>query len=218
MLKINCSLLIILSLFSRFQVVAQNVYEKKGVNEIHRLLIDNQYLIETVFSENPSKFIQTRGGFYNRTDEIYDVTFEFNSDFETDSLTMANYKLDTSWEKVQSLSLDLEGKWQMGGRINESGVSRLDTSNARKTMKVLFKGYFQWIAFHTETMKFSGTGCGQYVIKYEKYTEKIAYFSRDNSRVGAQLSFDYKLIDSEWHHKGLSSQGNPFHEIWVKRD
>jgi len=205
-------------MFSTFHVVAQDVYEYKDGNETHRLFLDDHYLIESVFSENPAKFISTRGGFYSSTNEGFQVKFEFNSDFETDGLKMAHYNLDASWGKINSPSLDLEGKWQMGGRVNESGISRRDTSNARKTMKVLFKGHFQWIAYHTETMKFSGTGGGRYVIKDGKYTEKIAYFSRDDSRVGAELSFDYELINYEWHHKGLSSKGDPFHEIWVNLD
>ncbi|MFT5886803.1 MAG: hypothetical protein ACI9IP_003274 [Arcticibacterium sp.] len=170
MSKTNSSLLIILSIFSTFHAVAQDVYDQKGENEIHRLFLDDHYLIEAVFLENPAKFISTRGGFYSSTNEGFQVKFEFNSDFEIDGLKMAHYNLDASWEKINSPSLDLEGKWQMGGRINESSISRRDTSNARKKNKVLFKGHFQWIAYHIETMKFSDTGGGQYVIQDGKYT------------------------------------------------
>jgi hypothetical protein len=45
--------------------------------------------------------------------------------------------------------------------------------------------------------------------------ETIAFFSRDNSRVGASLGFDYQVIDGEWHHSGLSSAGQPIFEIWT---
>ena len=54
--------------------------------------------------------------------------------------------------------------------------------------------------------------------KMVSYTENIEYFSRDNSRVGAKLKFDYKLKNEEWNHIGFSSKGDPMHEIWVKRN
>ncbi len=218
MSKTNFSVIFILIVFSSFQVISQDVYEYKNGKEIHRLFVDANYIVETVFSTTPAKFISTRGGFYTKTEKGLHVKFEFNSDFENDGLKAADYLLDKSWEKTDSPSLELEGKWQMGGRMREEAISRRDTSNARKTMKILFKGHFQWIAYHTETMKFSGSGGGQYEIKDGKYTEKITYFSRDNSRAGAALTFDYKLIDNEWHHIGLSSKGDPFHEVWVRRD
>jgi hypothetical protein len=49
-----------------------------------------------------------------------------------------------------------------------------------------------------------------------KYTENILFFSRDNSRVGAQLTFDGKIEDGNWHHSGLSSKGDPIYEIWSR--
>ena len=49
-----------------------------------------------------------------------------------------------------------------------------------------------------------------------KYTEQIEYFSRDNSKVGASLSFEGKLVDDHWHHSGLSSTGNQIYEVWSR--
>jgi hypothetical protein len=76
---------------------------------------------------------------------------------------------------------------------------------------------FQWIAYNTETRQFMGTGGGTYSTKDGKYTENIDFFSRDNSRVGASLQFDFELKDNDWHHKGLSSKGDPIYEIWSLR-
>ena len=39
---------------------------------------------------------------------------------------------------------------------------RRDTNQPRKTMKILVDGYFQWIAFNTNTFSFMGTGGGRY--------------------------------------------------------
>ncbi|WP_341227043.1 membrane or secreted protein [uncultured Arcticibacterium sp.] len=201
---------------------AQKVYQfstenKQGQEEIHRIFVDDQYFIESVFIASPATFISTKGGFYKKEENTYLVNFEFNSDFEKDGLKSHSYTERASWKLQKETNQALKGKWLMGGRINEEGLSRRDTSGTRKTMKVLFNDYFQWIAFDTASMKFSGTGGGKYLIDNGKYTEHIEYFSRDNSRVGAELSFDYEIINGEWHHKGLSSKGDPFHEIWIKR-
>jgi hypothetical protein len=66
-------------------------------------------------------------------------------------------------------------------------------------------------------MRFLGTGGGSYTASKGQYIENIMFFSRDNTRVGASLSFDFEIIEGAWHHKGLSSKGQPIHEIWVKR-
>ena len=94
---------------------------------------------------------------------------------------------------------------------------RRNLDRPRKTMKFLINGYFQWIAFNTETFQFSGSGGGKYITKDGKYIESIEYFSRDDSKVGLNLEFDYELINKEWNHKGFSSKGDPLHEIWVVR-
>ena len=73
-------------------------------------------------------------------------------------------------------------------------------------MKFLINGYFQWIAFNTETFQFSGSGGGTYETKNGNYTETIEYFSRDDSRVGLNLKFNYDIINKEWNHMGLSSK------------
>ena len=50
-----------------------------------------------------------------------------------------------------------------------------------------------------------------------KYVENIEFFSKDGSRVGAVLPFDYQIVEGEWHHSGLSSKGDPIYEIWTPR-
>ena len=85
-------------------------------------------------------------------------------------------------------------------------------------MKVLIDGFFQRIAFNTETFKFSGSGGGEYETVDGKYIEIIQYFSRDDSRVGAELDFNYKIKNKDWCHAGLSSKGKPINEVWSIRD
>ena len=112
----------------------------------------------------------------------------------------------------------LAGAWLITGRMNENGEVSWRTPGVRKTMKILSGTRFQWIAYNTETREFFGTGGGTYTTTDGKYTENIDFFSRDNSRVGASLQFDFTLENGEWHHKGLSSKGDPIHEIWTRRE
>ena len=77
----------------------------------------------------------------------------------------------------------------MAGRVKAEGEKRRYINGARKTLKFLLDGHFQWTAFNTETFQFFGSGGGTYSAKEGDYIETIGYFSRDNSRVGAVLPF-----------------------------
>ena len=192
--------------------------EKQGKIIFHRILIDKNYLIETQYLQDSNTFILTRGGFYKSNDNnIFNVSFEFNSNFENDQLKIMTIIKDKSWKYISKSKKTLDGKWLMGGRVTEEGERRRDLSKPRKTMKFLLDGYFQWTAFNTETFKFSGSGGGLYEIKEEDYIEKIEFFSRDNSKVGIKLKFNFVQKSDDWYHKGFSSKGNPMHEIWTKR-
>lgn len=118
------------------------------------------------------------------------------------------------WEKVSDAKDDLTRNWVITGRKRGEEISR-STPGARRTVKILSGGRFQWIAFNSETKEFSGTGGGTYSAKDGKYVESITFFSRDDSRVGANLDFNYEVKDGEWHHSGLSSKGDPIYEIWT---
>ena len=63
----------------------------------------------------------------------------------------------------------------MSGRYNNGEYRARNTALPRKTMKVLIDGFFQWIAFNTETFKFSGSGGGEYATVEGKYIENIHY-------------------------------------------
>jgi hypothetical protein len=190
---------------------------QNGKRVTHRILMDQSYLVETQFVSDPPEFILTRGGFYSKEGEAFIVNFEFNSNFEKDGIKQLVMNRSKDWTKTSKKTMDLNGKWLMAGRMTDRGQQRRDISRPRKTMKFLLDGYFQWIAFNTETLDFFGSGGGYYTTENGKYTEHIEYFSRDNSRVGAVLPFEYSLKGSDWHHQGFSSKGDPMHEIWSLR-
>ena len=206
--------------FSLFYINGQ-VYtfqtKENGKTVTHRILIDDSYLVETQFLSNPPQFILTRGGFYSKEGKEISINFEFNSNFEKDSLKNLKINWSKNWGNVSKTPKDLNGKWLMAGRVTDQGERRRDTSRPRKTMKFLLNGYFQWTAFNTETFQFFGSGGGFYTTENGKYTEHIQYFSRDNNRVGAVLPFNYSLKGYDWHHQGYSSKGDPIYEIWSIR-
>lgn len=112
----------------------------------------------------------------------------------------------------------LSGAWLITGRMVD-GKTEKRTPGARKTMKILSGTRFQWIAYNNETKEFFGTGGGSYTTIDGKYTETIQVFSRDNSRVGAKLEFDFSIIEGgDWRHSGKSSKGDSIDEIWTKRE
>jgi hypothetical protein len=101
--------------------------------------------------------------------------------------------------------------------MGEDGkVAAIHQTGTRQTYKMLTGTKFQWVAIDPGKKQFSGTGGGSYTFKDGKYTENIEFFSRDNTRVGASLSFDGKLEDGNWHHSGLSSKGAKIYEVWSR--
>ena len=203
-------------LFLPFLASAQ-VFEFVEEGRIHRVFKDQQYLVETVFKEADSAFVFTRGGFYSSREKDLEVVFEFNSNFAKDSLKSMVYSKNEAWQTVSNPDQALEGKWLMAGRVKPEGEQRRDLTRSRKTMKFLLDGYFQWTAFDTASMAFKGAGGGTYVAQDGNYVESIQYFSRDNSKVGKVLPFEFRLNEDDWYHKGLNSKGAPMHEIWHKR-
>lgn len=184
---------------------------------IHRILMDGEYVVETVFEKKQGQFKWTRGGFYTKNENGYVVEFEFNSNFKKDSLSSVVLKKTQAWELQKTERQQLNGKWLMAGRVQEEGEQRRDLTRSRKTMKFLLNGYFQWIAFDTKGLQFKGSGGGKYTASEGNYEETIQFFSRDDSKVGAVLPFTYVQKNRDWYHKGFSSKGKPMHEIWQLR-
>ncbi len=192
------------------------------------LIITDKYFSVAGYKENPAEFLFTLGGSWVREGQTTKVLYEFhtldksqvgtNESFE---MTLMDDKLSGNgftWTRIdKGKPGKLQGAWLITGRKRDGEIS-MRTPGARKTMKILSGTRFQWIAFNSETGEFSGTGGGTYTTKRGKYTENIEFFSRDNSRVGAKLEFDYSLDHGSWHHSGFSSTGNPLYEVWETRE
>lgn len=202
--------------------------DNTGDQTEHTLIFAGTFFSEAIFGKTHGKFIGTKGGSYTLNDDTLDLTYEFanqspNLVGETRSVsyTLKNNILEmggSTWTRIDDGTPgDLFGAWLISGRKRDGEIIKRDTSGPRKTMKILSGTRFQWIAFNTETKQFMGTGGGTYTTIDGKYTENIGFFSRDDSRVGASLEFNYELKDGDWHHSGLSSKGQPIYEVWSHR-
>ena len=206
------------------------VYISDLDNVRHELKISDNYFIHTIYEQAPARFIKTVGGFYSLNNNLLKVVLEFNSNHEGDSQEKLDLPFAVEGDKlvlgtspklnfsqVEELQQDLDGQWLFATRGPDSGQERRGDENPRKTLKYLQDNRFQWIAYNTETFKFHGTGGGSFSSDDGVYVEKIEFFSRDDSRVGAELKFEYELKGDDWHHKGKNSKGEPMYEIWSRR-
>jgi len=142
-------------------------------------------------------------------------TYQFNTSEDTLHIvaTSGGSELREIWKKISDKKDDLTGNWVITGRKRDDEI-RTMVPGARRTVKILSGGRFQWIAFNSETKEFMGTGGGTYTAEKGVYSEHIEFFSRDNNRVGATLTFEYSVQNKQWHHSGKSSKGDPIYEIW----
>lgn len=205
--------------------------DESGV-EIRMVVIFSEgYQVATWFDKTTGDFLATNGGTWSVEGNTMTETVEFdtrdssrvgtsvNFDFEGDTNRMRIVDTEVWLNRIDDGEPgELVGAWLMSGRKRNGEIQERDTSKPRKTMKILSGTRFQWIAYNTETKQFMATGGGTYTTSDGKYTENIEFFSRDNSRVGASLEFDYQLKNGEWHHSGFSSKGSALYEIWSLRD
>lgn len=195
------------------------------------VIFSDGYQVITTHDSTTGKFISTNGGTWKLLGDTMTEKVEFDTNNSERVGTEVSFEVfinDTIMGIVGSemkfSRIDngtpgkLQGAWLMSGRIRDGKTELRDTSRSRKTMKILSGTRFQWIAYDTETKQFKGTGGGTYTTTNGEYTESIEFFSRDDSKVGASLTFKYSLVDGKWHHAGLSSKGDPIHEIWSVRD
>lgn len=206
----------------------------KPMNDIEYIkLMQDGYFAFGAKEIGTNKFISAGGGEFIIKDNVYQETLDFFTikpevvgETTVFKLDLAEGKMVISgqvqgqtlveiWEKVGDRTDDLTANWVFTGRKRDGEISR-STPGARRTVKILSGGRFQWIAFNSETKEFMGTGGGTYTAENGKYNEQITFFSRDDSRVGASLGFDFEVIEGEWHHSGQSSTGNPIYEIWTR--
>ena len=234
MKKIILTITILLS----FIVNAQNpigawerIHVSKEGKELKSIVIFSEsHQSISIYENKTGKLIHSNGGTWKLEGKTMTEVVEFDTDnaervgdavvfdINIDDKFLEIVGSDTKFYRIDNGSPgDLSGAWLMSARIRDGKKQERDISKPRKTMKILSGTRFQWIAYNTESKKFMATGGGSYTTENGKYTEVIEYFSRDISRVGIKLEFDYNLNNGKWNHKGFSSKGNPINEIWTHR-
>jgi hypothetical protein len=200
-------------------------WQSKTGNATSLMLITPGYF--TITAYDASGFKSTMGGTWDNSGA---TNIEFNSadstqvgtkpaasaDFEGDQLVTTLGDNRTTWTRIDNGNSPMTGVWQITGR-EANGTMNAMKPGDRKTIKVLTGTKFQWIAMNTKTGQFFGTGGGSYTFENGAYTEKIEFFSRDNSRVGATLTFKGAVTGDKWDHSGKSSKGDPIHEEWTRK-
>src|SRR5690606_18419038 len=193
------------------------------------------YFSHSTFDVKNKNFISTRGGTYSTDGNNLTVTWQYDTEkaangspaeqwvgqASTFNYTAGNtLTIDLSNGNAEFQRLDnnegpLAGVWRITGRQQADEMGNMPLRD-RRTLKIMTGTRFQWAAINVKTGEFSGTGGGTYTFENGKYTENIDFFSRNNDRVGASLTFDGKVENGQWHHSGLSSAGDPIYEIWSK--
>lgn len=203
-------------------------------NQVRTTMIcSDKFFSVALYQVEEKKFIGTYGGSFHVDGKNFIEKVEYNTihtnlvgkelSYEITSmnngkLVLVKDKVKAGWNKVDDGKPGaLAGAWLITGRMVNNEIQSI-TPGARKTMKILSGTHFQWIAYNSETKEFFGTGGGTYTTIDGKYTESLLFFSRDNSRVGANLQFDFSLEGGKWRHNGLSSKGDPIDEVWTKRE
>jgi hypothetical protein len=203
---------------------------KEGDREVRAIaILSGGYTSAAAYYTDDNSFFYTLGGSYKIQGDQVSQTYEFStidpsivgktelSDFSINGDELTFNGDARVWKRIDNgTGGDLADAFLITGRKRNGEMSR-STPGARKTMKILSGTRFQWIAYNVDNGQFSGTGGGTYTTEGGKYIENIDFFSRDVTRVGASLSFDYEVLDKEWHHSGLSSKGASIYEIWTPR-
>ncbi|WP_034924176.1 hypothetical protein [Gillisia sp. CAL575] len=232
-------ILLLTCLFSAFGIQAQDLNgawqrdhtSKDGDKLKSVVIISDGYQVISTYNSTTGEFIGTNGGTLNLTDDIVTEKVEFDSKYpervgieESFKVSIKDSLLGIIGTDIKYIKLDngspgkLQGAWLMSGRTKDGESQSRDTSGPRKTMKILSGTRFQWIAYNTETKQFMGTGGGTYTTSNGEYTENIEFFSKDNTKVGKSLTFNYNLSNGDWQHSGLSSKGDPINETWSIRE
>ena len=194
-------------------------------------IVSDAYYVLTTYNVATGKFVNSNGGSWKLEGDLITQKIAFHTDDSelvgkelSFKVAISNDVLKIVDNNLQFNRIDsgapgkLQGAWLMSGRVMDGKTQLRDTSGPRKTMKILSGTRFQWIAYNTETKQFMGTGGGTYTTIDGEYTENIEFFSKDDSKVGLSLKFNFELKDGKWHHSGSSSKGDPIHEIWSVRD
>ena len=225
---------LIFSLFSNAQSIIgawERIHISNEGKELKSIVIFSEaHQSLSIIEINSGKLIHSNGGSWQLNGNTMTEVVEFDTDNPERVGKQVVFDIELSDNKLEIIGTNrafyridggspgkLDGAWLMSARFRNGIMQERDINRPRKTMKILSGTKFQWIAYDTSSKKFIATGGGSYTTVNGKYSENIEFFSRDSTRIGMKLEFEYSLENGNWNHKGFSSKGNPINEIWSKR-
>ena len=225
---------LIFSLFSNAQSIIgawERIHISNEGKELKSIVIFSEaHQSLSIIEINSGKLIHSNGGSWQLNGNTMTEVVEFDTDNPERVGKQVVFDIELSDNKLEIIGTNrtfyriddgspgkLDGAWLMSARFRNGLMQERDINRPRKTMKILSGTKFQWIAYDTSSKKFIATGGGSYTTVNGKYSENIEFFSRDSTRIGMKLKFEYSLENGNWNHKGFSSKGNPINEIWSKR-
>jgi len=223
------AVLVVKSTFAQSAAIT-GAWQIKDADKEQVLIFQDGVFYHTVYNEAEKRFVYSRGGTYTQNSNALVLKISFNSEQKEEVGKQFSVKYSTrantitlpihgeaqTWKRLDNSAAPLAGVWRITSRMQDGKLTPIHQTGSRQTYKVLTGTRFQWAAIDPDKKEFSGTGGGTYTFANGKYTETIQFFSRDSSRVGASLSFDGKLENGEWHHRGKSSKGEPIYEVWSR--
>lgn len=231
----KCCLLPVLLYFYLQTASAQQslngAWQRSSGGQLEMLLFADGYFTRTAFDTATKHFGYTMGGVIKPAAKQLSLKIEFDSEnssqigiekqlnyqLKQDTLWLDEHQSNHPFVKLNIAKDDLNGLWRIASRL-DAGTMKPMAKTDRKTLKLLIGGRFHWFAINPATKEFFGTGGGTYTFSEGKYVERIEFFSRDSSRVGALLVFDGKVINDRWEHSGQSSSGKEIWEIWAREE
>ena len=214
----NTIILIAIILFS-ININSQNLvgaWERTQKNELGTMekqiviFSSNGFQSISIFNAESGEFIYTNGGTWELSGDDLTEKIEFDTGNPERIGSKVTFKIivkkntitvpamERTWKRIDDGKPGkLEGAWLMAGRFRNGKKQMRKVDGPRKTMKLLSGKRFQWIAYNTETKQFMGTGGGTYTTKNGVYSENIEFFSRDNTKTGLRLKFDFDLIGTQ---------------------
>ncbi|MCU0449587.1 MAG: membrane or secreted protein [Bernardetiaceae bacterium] len=213
----------------------QGAWQLRQGNQTSVMIVTGQHFVIADFDLAGKKFVSASGGTYsfkggqlNQTWEFFTadstvvgITTTVDAQLKGAKFTLGGFRnaqrVDQAWQRIDDgQGTPLVGIWRITGRQGNNGQVSTIQRGARKTIKVLSGTRFMWAAINPETKQFFGCGGGTYTAQNGQYVETLEFFSRDNTRVGSNLTFDFEVKGRDWHHRGKSSKGDPIYEIWSR--
>ena len=225
---------LIFSLFSNAQSIIgawERIHISNEGKELKSIVIFSEaHQSLSIIEINSGKLIHSNGGSWQLNGNTMTEVVEFDTDNPERVGKQVVFDIELNDNKLEIIGTNrafyriddgspgkLDGAWLMSARFRNGLMQERDINRPRKTMKILSGTKFQWIAYDTSSKKFIATGGGSYTTVNGKYSENIEFFSRDSTRIGMKLEFEYSLENGNWNHKGFSTKGNPINEIWSRR-